>query len=196
MTGDPASRWQSNWKRLTQAAAWLCASMAAFLLPPPRDISAGDQTTVAFTAFAVAFLVGIMAVPLAAFRRKTHVRAWVAVSAGFFLLGFTALLVYRDHRSRWSVPYAGERVVIGDDQSLTPLGREYRRRFPQYGGATLLANTGGKPALMWSEDAIRGHARTLDLLYIACASAFAIAVIAVLQVLELVASRRSRSAIL
>ncbi|HEX8985665.1 MAG TPA: hypothetical protein VF767_09545 [Bryobacteraceae bacterium] len=196
MTGNSTRRWQSNWKRLTQAASWLCATMAAFLLPPPRDLAAGDHTAVAFTAFVIAFLVGIMAVPLAAFRRKTHLRAWAAVSACFFLLGFAALLVYRDHRSRWSVPYAGDRVVIGDDQSLTPLGREYRRRFPEYGGATFLANTGGKPALMWSEDAIRGHARTLDLLYIACASAFAIAIISVLQVLELVASRRSRSAIL
>jgi hypothetical protein len=191
MNAVPNRRWQSNWRRLTQVAAWLCSILAAFLLPPPRDLSAGDNTTVAFTAFVVAFLVGMMAVPLAAFRSRTHLTAWTAVSAGFFLLGCAALLEYRDHRARWSVPYAAERVVVGGPEDLTPLGREYRARFPQFDGATLVSNTGGKPALVWNEDAIRSHARTLDLLYIACAAAFAGAIISVLQALDLVESRRS-----
>ncbi len=183
-------RWESNWRRLTQVASWLCAVIAAFLLPPPRDISSGDNTTVAFTAFVVAFLVGLMAVPLAAFQRRKHVRGWMVVAGVFFLLGCFALLGYRDHRSRWSAPYAGERVVIGGHEDLTELGREYRARFPQYDNATLVANTGGKPGRIWRQGAIRRNARTLDLLYIACASAFAIAVIAVLQVLEAVAPAR------
>jgi hypothetical protein len=191
MNALPGRRWQSNWRRLTQAAAWLCSALAAFLLPPPRDLAAGDNTTVAFTAFVVAFLVGMMAVPLAAFRRRAHVNAWAAVAAVLFVLGCAALLEYRDHRSRWSVPYAGERVVIGGSADLTPLGREYRARFPLYDGATLVYNTGGKPALVWRQDAIRSHARTLDLLYIACAATFAGAIISVLQVLDLLQSPRS-----
>jgi hypothetical protein len=89
------------------------------------------------------------------------------------------------------VPYAGERVVVGAAADLTPLGREYRARFPQFDSATMLANTAGKPALIWNEDAIHGHARTLDLLYIACAAAFAAAVISVLQAVELLDARRA-----
>ncbi|HVX65295.1 MAG TPA: hypothetical protein VHA11_01765 [Bryobacteraceae bacterium] len=194
MNALPGSRWQSNWRRLTQAAAWLCSALAAFLLPPPRDLAAGDNTTVAFTAFMVAFLVGVMAVPLAAFRRRTHARGWAAVAGALFVLGCVALFEYRDHRARWSVPYAGERVVTGGAADLTPLGREYRARFPLYDGATLVANTGGRPALVWRQEAIRSHARTLDLLYIACAAAFAGAIISVLQVLELLQSGRTRAA--
>ncbi len=181
----------ARWQRLTQAASWLCATVAAFLVPPPRDLSAGDNTTIAFTGFVVAFLVGMLAIPIAAFRRKKHVRMWAAVSSACFVLGCAALFAYRDHRARYSVPYAGERVVAGSDAQLTPLGREYRRRFPYRDPAALVANAGGRPALVWDADAIRANARTLDLLYVACATAFAAAVIALLQALDLVEARQS-----
>jgi hypothetical protein len=184
-------RWQSNWRRLTQAAAWLCAVVAAFLSPPPRDIAAGDDTTVAFTAFLIAFLVGLMAIPLVRFRRRKQATAWAVAAAGFFLLGCAAFDQYRDHRARWSVPYAGARVVIGGPADLTPLGREYVQRFPQHDGATLVANTGGKPGMVWNGSAIRARARTLDLLYIACAAAFAGAIISMLQALEVMGPRRA-----
>ncbi|HSU66186.1 MAG TPA: hypothetical protein VLJ39_04925 [Tepidisphaeraceae bacterium] len=183
---------QQNWRKLIQFASWAFATSAAFVAPPPVDVSAGDdKAAVKFATLTIAFVVGLLLVPLRRFHNAKHTTMWAVLAVVCFAAGAASLLGYSSNRTRYTVDMAGTRVVIADRGHLTELGKSYVQRFPFVSEDEIVARTGGKPEWVWSEDAIHQNALRMNLLYVATVVSFAAAIIFLMQVWELAGGKKS-----
>jgi hypothetical protein len=183
---------QQNWRKLIQFASWAFATSAAFVAPPPVDISAGDdKAAVKFATLAIAFVVGLLLVPLRRFHSAKYTTRWAVLAVVCFAAGAASLLGYSSNRTRYTVDMAGTQVVIADRSHLTELGKDYVQRFPFVTEEEIVARTGGKPDWVWNEDAIHQNAFRMNLLYVAAVVSFAAAIIFLMQVWELSGVKKS-----
>jgi hypothetical protein len=190
---DALTSLRSNWRLATQAGAWMAAVAGGFLLPPPRDISAGEASSALFVPFLLAVTLGLLALPVARFRAKRHAKLWAAISLASLCLGVAALFLYRDLRAAWSVEFEGERVVIGREDSLTALGKAYRAQHPEAEPRQIVRDTSGRPQVMWTAASIRRNTRLLEANYMACSVLFAVAVIGMLQATQSTGAAKRRA---
>lgn len=182
---------QQNWRKLIQFASWAFATSSAFVAPPPVDIAAGDdKAAVKFATLSIAFLVGLMLVPLRRFHQAKYAAMWSAVAVICFAGGVASLLSYSASRTRLTVEMNGSRVVVAEKADLTDLGKSYLQRFPFIEAPEIVARTGGKPGWVWNEDAIHRNAFRMNVLYVATVVCFAAAIIFLMQVWEVAGTRK------
>jgi hypothetical protein len=183
---------QQNWRKLIQFASWAFATSAAFVAPPPVDISAADdKAAVKFATLTIAFVVGLLLVPLRRFHSAKYTATWAVLAVVCFAAGAVSLLSYSSNRTRYTVDLAGTQVVIADRSHLTELGKDYVQRFPFVTEEEIVARTGGKPEWAWNEDAIHQNAFRMNILYVATVVSFAAAIIFLMQVWELAGVKKS-----
>ena len=182
---------QQNWRKLIQFASWAFATSSAFVAPPPVDIAAGDdKAAVKFATLSIAFLVGLMLVPLRKFHQAKYAAMWSVVALVCFAGGVVSLLSYSANRTRLTVDMNGSRVVIAEKADLTDLGKSYVQRFPFIEAPEIVARTGGKPGWVWNEDAIHRNAFRMNVLYVSTVVCFAAAIIFLMQVWEVAGGRK------
>jgi len=97
--------------------------VATFVLPPPFL----ERPWLYFTRFIVAIIVGLFVILSRKWDSKAHTFRWV-IGVIVLLLGTVAgYFAYDAALHRWTIPYAGTRVVIG--KTYTDKANRFRDRF-------------------------------------------------------------------
>jgi hypothetical protein len=171
------------WRELVAAAAVVFAAGAQFVQLPPEDGAA--------KALAMFCLAALVSIAYAAMRKTDHPRylwTWAAVTV-MALVGVIAVHNYYSSLfAALTVPYAGERRVIGT--IFTPTGKAYAEKFPHKTRADLLFDASGSAVQVWTESSIQASKDRLRYVYLLCAPLIGATVVASTQVASLARKRR------
>jgi hypothetical protein len=136
-----------TWANLARAAVWLAGTVLLFVVEPPR-VGVGDTatSTVRFVQFALAILIGVVAVAVPGLQRSSRVRSAYAALA--LLAGGTALLGgYLFLTDRWTCDYPGGPLVVG--ATYLQAAAEHVARNPGIECQQLLLDFAGQTSSIW-----------------------------------------------
>lgn len=112
----PIAAFLKGWKVLFGAAGVLVALLAGIVLPLP---SSDQEQTANITRWAVALLVGLLAIAMTRHSKRSDVRLWVTSGLCALAAGIVMLAVYSSLRQQWVWPCghggvrAKQTIVVG-----------------------------------------------------------------------------------
>ena len=175
--GDLSRRWTPH----IQRAAWLMTAVGVFLAPPPVGILTLSQRQLAgLTSFIVAVVTGLILLWMQRRNAPAHVRFWSIVTGVCLIGGLVSLIAYESAREKWTVPYAGTRILRGD--VYTPLAQRALADH-QMADSVLVAMAAGDTKLVWEEQSFPGWRMRSVLLggYLLGVILFAVCILAIGQ---------------
>lgn len=176
----------ANWNVVLQAATSIMALIAGFVVAPP--IWTYDQSTIwyRFAQFLVAVLIALMIVPATRWNKRSHTYRWVTIAIVAVTIGIGAFFTYQTFAEDWSVAYDNKRWIKGN--TYTPAANTYKERIRTRGNREItdeelvMASAGNREDI-WNLAEIKTRGRILSVIYVATILAFALAIVAVVQVL-------------
>lgn len=117
---------QKGFAPMIQVSAWILSILSPFLIPPPID-NIPD-----FAKFLVAAIIGLTVIPFAYYSSIKYAWKWWTFATIFLSLGLVLFLYYSQMLPDRTVIHginAGQSgcFVIGNDKSLTPIGRKAKQ---------------------------------------------------------------------
>jgi hypothetical protein len=183
---------RKNWSVLTQAAVWVLGAIGGFLLPPPVGASPGDEKIwLRLAQFVITIVIGLVFIAAQKWRQKRHANWWWAFSLGFLVLAVSAFFCYQQFTYTWTCDYAGQRVIVGS--VYTPHGKKYAEQNPSLSRDLLLMHHAGAPEDLWTRESINRRRLVLAAAYILCLPLFTICLIAIVQAIRCITSKREKS---
>ncbi|MEO8425965.1 MAG: hypothetical protein ABI651_02520 [Verrucomicrobiota bacterium] len=183
---------QKNWGILTQAAVWVLGVIGGFLLPPPVGTSPGDEKIwLRLAQFVVTVMIGLIFLAAQKWRQKRHAKWWGAFSLGFLVLAVSAFFGYQRCMYAWTCNYDRQRVVIGS--VYTAQGKKHLDENPSLSRDLLLMHAGGLTEDVWTRESINRRRLLLAAAYVLCLPLFTVSLIAIVQAMRCIASKREKS---
>ena len=183
---------RKNWSVLTQAAVWVLGVIGGFLLPPPVGASPGDEKIwLRLAQFVITIVIGLIFIAAQKWRQKRHAKWWWAFSLGFLVLAVSAFFGYQQLMYARTGNYAGQRVVVGS--AYTAHGKKYAEQNPSLSRDELLMQHAGVAEDFWTRESISRRRLVLAATYILCLPLFTICLIAIVQAIRCITSKREKS---
>jgi len=180
---QPVGRIESQWKKLLPAATLIMGVIGNFWHEPPPGLGAESARTITyFSQFIITVLIGLMVLPMMKWSgRKRYAFFWGKIAAIALLAGIAAFFTYQNLSEEWPLNQQGEVLYIGS--KLRDDVKVFVRRNPDLARFELLEYAGWDPRNIWTEKSLHRRRMILTGVYVLCTPLFAIAIMAVAQVL-------------
>lgn len=162
--------------------------MAGFLLPPPAGIVEDSRVWVRFAQFVITMVIGLVLLGALRWKSPKYVLRWGTISMVFLALGSVAFFGYQVLVARWTVPYAKQRVVIGD--RYTQYGREYLEQHPTLTPEDLVMHFSGKVERIWEPEPLPQRRLCLAVAYVVAMPLFTVSIMSILQAIHCAAGQK------
>ena len=161
-------------------------------MPPPVGASPGDEKIwLRLAQFVITVVIGLIFIAAQKWRQKHHAKWWWTFSLGCLVFAVSAFFCYQRFMDAWTVNYAGQRVVIGS--VFTAHGKKYAEQNPSLSRYWLLMDAAGAPEDLWTRESINRRRLVLGATYILCLPLFTICLIAIVQAIRCITSKREKS---
>jgi hypothetical protein len=179
----PAGRIGSQWKKLLPAATLIIGVVGNFWHEPPPGLGAESSKSITyFSQFIVTVLIGLMVLPMLKWSgRKTHAYLWGKIAVIALIAGITAFFSYQYLSDEWTFRHNDKILYIGSVPREDV--KEFIQRNPGLSHSELLEYAGWDPRNIWTEKSLHRRRLILTGVYVLCTPLFAIAIMAVAQVL-------------
>jgi hypothetical protein len=186
----PVGRIESQWKKLLPAATLIIGVIGNFWQEPPPGLGeAGSKAVTYFSQFVVTIFIGLMVLPMMKWSsRKKHAFLWGKIAAIALLAGIVAFFSYQYLAEEWTYSHAGKVLYVGSE--LREDVREFVQHNPNLPRAELFENAGWDPTNIWTEKSLHRRRLVLTGVYVLCTPLFAIAIMAVVQILYCSSKKR------
>lgn len=129
------------------------AALVTWLLPVPEAVAGdGQSRRLAFACLLSAGLVATAGLLARASPPSMWRRASAALAVGGGVVGIAAFLTAARVEQVCTARHAGRPVVIGTE--WTPVGRDYREKYPELSVDELLADSAGRADVIWTKASI------------------------------------------
>lgn len=176
----PLGTLKKQWNVLLAATTSVMATIHTFWELNSLDLS---KAVSGFATFTVSIVLGLMVLPQMKYREKSDARLWWKVAAVALVLGTAAFFSYLYLRSSWTVKHQDTVLYVGSepiDEGVAKFLRENRGLSKE---ELLEQYASWDPALIWTERSIIRRRLIVAGLYVLCTPIFAIAMIAVIQLM-------------
>ena len=136
-----------------------------------------------FATFTVSVVLGLMILPQMKYREKGHAWLWGKIAAIALILGAAAFFTYLYLQSSWTVKHEGTVLYIGSEPIDEGVARFLRENKGLSKEELLRDFASWDPKLIWTERSIIRHSLIIAGVYVLCTPIFAIAMIAVIQLM-------------
>lgn len=186
---SPVRRIDTQWKKLLPAATLIIGTIGNFWDTPPPDLGGDSPKALAhFAQFIVTILIGLMVLPMMKWCcRKTHAWLWGKVAAVALIAGIVAFFAYQHLLGQWTVTHGSRVLYVGTEVRQDV--KEFVQNNPSMPKYELLEYAGWDPRNVWTEKSLLHRRLILSGVYILCTPLFAIAVVAVAQLMYCAGSR-------
>ena len=181
---------QQSWALLAQSTVWISAVLAGFLLPPPVGTLDEGKVWVRFAQFIITILIGIVLLLALRWNRKADVLRWAVSALVCLVLAIGCFFAYQIYAARWTVPYNGQRVVIGGQ--FSQIGREYQQSNPNLTFEDLVLNYAGKVEKIWTRESLQQRRIILAGMYVLAMPLFTVCMMSLLQAIQCATSTTPR----
>jgi len=176
-----------RWNLLLHAGTSVMATIASFWVPPPPDLPSDNETMVSFGKFVVVILAGLMILPMMKWSKKKHAGLWGIITAASLILGIIAFFSFQYLVKTSTVKHGDKVLYIGTE--VREDVKSFIDKHPGYGKEELLENAGWNPKMIWTEKSLDRRRLILSMVYVLCIPFFAIAIMAVVQLIYCAGSR-------
>ena len=176
-----------RWNLLLHAGTSVMATIASFWVPPPPDLPSDNETMVSFGKFVVVILAGLMILPMMKWSKKRHAGFWGIITAASLILGIIAFFSFQYLVKTSTVKHGDKVLYIGTE--VREDVKSFIDKHPGYGKEELLENAGWNPKMIWTEKSLDRRRLILSMVYVLCIPFFAIAIMAVVQLIYCAGSR-------
>lgn len=135
-----------------------------------------------FATFIVAIVLGLMYLPLKKYCKRSHAWLWEKVAAVALILGIVAFFTYLFLYTSWTVKHNNVDLYVGSElqEGIAQFLAEHRGMSNEQ---LLKDFANWEPARIWTERSIFRHRLIIAGIYVLCTPFFAIAMIAVVQLI-------------
>jgi hypothetical protein len=172
---------KKQWGLLAEISAWIITVIGGFWRETPTGSPESTTHTKSFGQFFLTLAVGLMVIPAFRFRQRQHTIWWTLPAALLLALAPVAYFTYEHFATFWTCPYAGHRIVVGADSSLTEHGKAYKAEHPDFTVEQVVWEHAGNVTEIWNSSAIDSRSLILSILYVLFLPLFAAAIICVTQ---------------
>ena len=177
---NPLSDLKKQWNVLLAATTALMATIHTFWELNSLDLS---KAVSGFATFTVSIVLGLMILPQIKYREKCHARLWWKVAAVALLLGAAAFFSYLYLQSSWTVRHQDTVLYIGSEPVDEGVARFLKENQGLSKEELLGKYASWDPGLIWTERSIIQRRLIVAGVYVLCTPIFAIAMIAVIQLM-------------
>lgn len=155
---DQTSKIKKHWGKIVSFGAWIVSIATSFLLPlPDWGNDSSQEAHMHFILFCTTAISGFMLILTFVVKSR---KKWTAISITAFLLLVINFLTYSSMRERYTLPYDGSRVVIGNE--LKKGSREKMNMLDTHErDPELLKFVSGDANKIWTEESVEDNRWTL-----------------------------------
>ena len=177
---NPLGDLKKQWNVLLAATTALMATIHTFWELNSLDLS---KAVSGFATFTVSIVLGLMILPQIKYREKCHARLWWKVAAVALVLGTAAFFSYLYLQSSWTVKHNDTVLYIGSEPVDEGVARFLKENQGLSTEELLGQYASWDPGLIWTERSIIRRRLIVAGVYVLCTPIFAIAMIAVIQLM-------------
>lgn len=177
---NPLDTLKKQWNVLLAATTSVMATIHTFWELNSLDLS---KAVSGFATFTVSIVLGLMILPQMKYREKCHARLWWKVAAVALVLGTAAIFSYLYLQSSWTVKHQDTVLYIGSEPVDEGVARFLKENQGLSKEELLGKYASWDPGLIWTERSIIRRRLIVAGVYVLCTPIFAIAMMAVIQLM-------------